>query len=179
MDPYIGEIRIFAGNFAPQNWLFCNGQLLSIADYSALFTLLGTTYGGDGQNTFGVPNLQSRAVVGVGLGPGLSSYVQGQQAGTENVTLTTLQLPVHGHQVQAAPKAHTGTPTQDNPGGAYFGDGGGNIYAPSSGTGKLASGAFIGGQVGVAGASQAHSNIQPLLAVNYIIATTGIYPSSN
>ncbi|MDQ2771522.1 MAG: tail fiber protein [Bacteroidota bacterium] len=179
MENYIGEIRIFAGNFAPLGWLFCNGQLLSISDYEALFTLLGTTYGGDGQNTFALPNLQSRAVVGVGQGPGLSNYVLGQSAGTENVTLTTNQLPTHSHQVQAAPKAHTGTPTQDNPAGAYLGDGGGSIYAPSSGTGHLANGAFTGGQVSAAGASQAHSNIQPLLATNYIIATEGIYPSSN
>ena len=178
MDNYIGEIRIFAGNFAPVGWLFCNGQLLNIAEYEVLFVLLGTTYGGDGQTTFALPNLQSRAAVGLGQGPGQSNYVQGQQAGTESVTLTTLQLPTHTHQVQAAPKAHTGTPTQDNPGGAYFGDGGGSIYGPSSGTGKLASGAFTGGQVAAAGASQAHANIQPLLAVNYIIATTGIYPSN-
>ena len=179
MDNYIGEIRIFAGNFAPVGWLFCNGQLLSITDYDVLFNLIGTTYGGDGQTTFALPSLQSRAVVGVGQGPGLSSYVLGQSAGTENVTLTTLQLPTHTHQVQAAPKAHTGTPTQDNPGGAYFGDGGGDIYGPSSGTGKLAAAAFTGGQVAAAGASQAHSNIQPLLATYYIIATEGIYPSSN
>ncbi|MGY3090568.1 microcystin-dependent protein [Hymenobacter sp. UYAg731] len=179
MDPYIGEIRIFAGTYAPQDWLFCSGQLLSIVEYDALFNLIGTTYGGDGQNTFALPDLRSRAAVGVGQGPGQSNYVLSQQAGSESVTLTTLQLPTHTHQVQAAPKAHTGTPTQDNPGGAYFGDGGGSIYGPSSGAGKLASGAFTGGQVTAAGASQAHSNIQPLLATYYIIATTGIYPSSN
>lgn len=179
MDNYIGEIRIFAGNFAPRDWLFCNGQLLSINDYQTLFALIGTTYGGDGQTTFALPNLQSRAAVGIGQGPGLSNYVLGLTAGTENVTLTTPQLPAHSHQVQATPKAHTGAPAQDNPTAAYFGTANSNIYGPSSGTGHLAGNCFTGGQVGVAGASQPHTNIQPLLATNYIIATQGIFPSRN
>ena len=179
MDNYIGEIRIFAGNYAPQGWFFCNGQLLSISEYETLFMLIGTTYGGDGTQTFALPNLQSRVGVGVGQGPGLSNYGLGQQAGMENVTLLTTQLPAHSHQVQASPKAQTGAPAQDSPAAAYFGTASSGIYGPSSGSGHLASNCFIGGQVGGAGASQPHSNIQPLLATNYIIATEGIFPSSN
>jgi microcystin-dependent protein len=99
MENYLGEIRIFAGNFAPQGWLFCQGQLLAISQNQALFALLGTTYGGDGQTTFSVPDLRGRAAVGLGAGPGLSPYQQGQQAGYETVTLTTAQLPVHQHPV--------------------------------------------------------------------------------
>src|SRR3954470_22596670 len=99
MDPFIGQIILFAGNFAPKGWAFCSGQLLSIAQNSALFSLLGTTYGGNGQTTFALPDLRSRVPIHAGQGPGLTNYVQGEQTGVENVTLTTPQLPAHTHAV--------------------------------------------------------------------------------
>jgi len=177
MENYIGEIRIFPGNFAPEGWFFCSGQLLSISEYETLFVLLGTTYGGDGVTTFAVPNLQSRAVVGMGQGPGLSNYAQGQMAGQESVTLLSTQIPPHQHPVTATLQAHTGTPTQDSPEGAYFGDGGGRSYGPNNNSTKLAAGSLASPQVGPAGGSQPHPNTQPSLAINYIIAWQGIYPS--
>src|SRR5512136_2572601 len=96
-QPYVGEIRMFAGNFAPQGWMFCEGQLLPISQYDALFNLIGTTYGGDGINTFALPDLRGRVIVGPGQGSGLSNYVLGQQGGVETVTLTTNQIPQHSH----------------------------------------------------------------------------------
>lgn len=177
MDNYLGEIRIFAGTYAPQDWQFCNGQLVSINDYQTLFQLIGTTYGGDGQTTFGLPDMRSRAAVGMGQGPGLSNYQLGQLAGVEAVTLTTNQLPAHQHPVQAAPQATTGTPAVGSPVGAYFGDQGGKVYAAGPGSAQLATGSVVGGQVAPAGGGQPHPNIQPYQAISYIIATSGIYPS--
>ena len=177
MDNYIGEIRIFAGTFAPQDWLFCNGQLLSINDNQALYSLLGTTYGGDGQNTFALPDMRSRAAVGMGQSSGGSTYVQGQMQGIENVTLTTSQMPAHQHPVQATPRATTGTPAVGSPTGAYFGDQGGKVYAANDGSAQLGPNSIVNGQATAAGGSQPHPNIQPYLAISYIIATQGIYPS--
>ncbi|RZK58401.1 MAG: phage tail protein [Hymenobacter sp.] len=176
MDNYIGEIRIFAGNFAPQDWQFCNGQLVNINDYQALYSLIGTTYGGDGQTTFGLPDMRSRAAVGMGPGPGLSNYQLGQLAGAENVTLTNNQLPAHQHPVQAAPRATTGSPAVGSPAGAYFGDQGGKVYAAGPGTTQLAAGSVVG-QTAPTGGSQPHTNIQPYQAISYIISMGGIYPS--
>jgi microcystin-dependent protein len=176
MENYLGEIRIFAGNYAPENWMFCKGQLVSIAEYDALYALLGTTYGGDGQTTFALPNLQSRVPVGMGQGPGTSNYVQGQMVGTENVTLLTMQMPAHQHPVQAAITAVTGGSKQQSPTGARFGDQGGSPYSASAGTAKLASDALVG-TLAPAGGSQPHTNVQPVLALNFIIAMAGIYPS--
>jgi microcystin-dependent protein len=176
MENYLGEIRIFAGNFAPQGWLFCQGQLLAISQNQALFALLGTTYGGDGQTTFSVPDLRGRAAVGLGAGPGLSPYQQGQQAGYETVTLTTAQLPVHQHPVLGSMRATTGTPAQASPSQAYFGDQAGPAYQSGAPNNMLAPDA-VTGQTNPTGDSQAHSNIQPLLAINYIIALEGIFPS--
>src|SRR5512138_1946918 len=100
-QPYVGELRMFAGNFAPAGWLFCEGQLLPISEYETLFNLIGTTYGGDGQSTFALPDLQSRVPIHMGQGPGLSSYVIGEAGGTEAVTLTVQQIPNHGHPAAA------------------------------------------------------------------------------
>lgn len=176
MNNYIGEIRIFGGIFAPVGWLFCNGQLLSISDYYTLFALIGTTYGGDGQNTFALPNLQSRVVVGMGQGTGLSNYPQGTAAGTENVTLTTNQMPSHQHPVQGTLRAVTGGIGQTSPAQAYFGDKGSDSYTNAPGISKLAADA-LSLSLQPAGNSQPHSNIQPVLAIQYIIATEGIYPT--
>jgi microcystin-dependent protein len=178
MEPYLGEIRIFAGNFAPEGWLYCQGQLLSISEYAALYSLLGTYYGGDGQRTFALPNLASRVVVGQGPLPGGSTYSLGQAMGTENVTLTAGQAPLHSHPFSGSVGVTGGGTPQTNPTGNYFGPAGGNAYNASLGNkpGTLASGAIVG-QATMAGGSQAHANIQPVLATSYIICIAGNYPS--
>jgi len=177
MENYVGEIRIFAGNFAPADWAFCKGQLLPIGENEALFQLIGTTYGGDGQTTFAVPNLQSRVAVGQGQSPQGSNYTVGMAGGVEAVTLNTLQMAAHQHPVtNSSIVAITGGTAQNTPGGAYFGNSGGAAYANSNSGNSLNPGA-VTGQSTPAGGSQPHSNIQPVLALNYIIALTGIYPS--
>jgi microcystin-dependent protein len=178
MEPYLGEIRIFAGNFAPLGWLFCQGQLLSISEYEALGTLLGTTYGGDGASTFGLPNLSSRIVLGQGQSAA-GSYTMAEQVGVENVTLTSAQLAAHTHPFTGTVGVVVsgGTPS-NTPDGNYFGANGSTAYNVALGdtAGTLAPGA-VTGQSSVAGGSQPHANIQPVLAINYIICTSGIYPS--
>jgi len=176
MENYLGEIRIVGFNFAPVGWEFCNGQLMSISQNDALYSLLGTTYGGDGVNTFQLPNLPSRVVVGQGQGPGQSNYVQGQTLGTESVTLTSLQMPAHQHTMQGSVKAITGGTGQTSPSGALFSNQGGDAYTPTAGSSALAADA-LSATLTPAGNSQAHSNLQPTLALRYIIATEGIYPS--
>lgn len=178
MEPYIGEIRIFAGNFAPVGWLYCQGQLLKISEYEALYTLIGTYYGGDGQTTFALPSLASRVVVGQGPLPGGSTYSLGQAMGTENVTLTAGQAPLHSHPFSGSVGVTDGGKPQTNPTGNYFGQQGGNAYSAALGDkpGKLASGAVLG-QANMAGGSQTHVNIQPVLAISYIICIAGYYPS--
>ena len=171
-ESFLGEIRMFAGNFAPRGWAFCNGQILSIADNSALFALLGTTYGGDGQNTFALPDLRGRAPLHQGQGPGLPDVILGEQGGEENVTLQTNQLPAHTHQMnvvggsgdQASPTNHllATAPT-----------GLGNVYG--SNTDTLISAKAIT----PTGGSQPHDNLQPFLTINFIIALEGIFPSRN
>ena len=177
MEPYLGEIRIFAGNFAPVGWLFCDGSLQPISEYDALFNLVGTTYGGDGQNTFAVPNMASRVAVGQGQGPGLSNYVIGQVQGTESVTLTTNQLPVHQHPFSGTVNVITSatTPVTD-PINAYFADKGVSAYLNAPGADALAPTSLVG-QMVPAGNSQPHTNLQPVTAIYYIICTAGIYPS--
>lgn len=169
--PYLGTIMLFGGNFAPRGWVFCNGQLLSIANDSALFALLGTTYGGDGQTTFAVPDLRSRVPIHQGQGPGLSNYIMGQQAGTETVTLTSNQIPSHTHAVGVSSSdASTGTPSPS----VTLGVAAGEIYIADA-----ADGAMNAQSIGLAGGSQPHDNLQPYLALNYVIATEGIFPSRN
>jgi microcystin-dependent protein len=173
-DPWIGEIALVAFNFAPQGWAMCNGQLLSIQQNTALFSLLGTTYGGDGVNTFGLPNLQSRVPLHFGQGTGLSTYALGQTVGVESVTLQTPQIPAHTHTY--APQATTSGGSALSPAGA--------LWAPSA-TGDTiyrsgASNATMATQtLGQTGGGQPHENRQPTLALNYIIALQGIFPSRN
>ncbi|MDO7877406.1 tail fiber protein [Hymenobacter sp. ASUV-10] len=177
MDNYVGEIRIFAGNFAPENWVFCKGQLLAISEYDVLYSLIGTTYGGDGQTTFAVPNLQSRVVVGQGQSVQGTSYPVGMAAGVEAVTVLAAQLPSHQHPVlNTTITAITGGTGQTSPAGAFFGDQGASAYATTNSGQKLNASA-VTGQSSPAGGGQPHSNIQPVLALNYIIALQGIYPS--
>jgi microcystin-dependent protein len=172
--PYVGEIRAVGFNFAPVDWAACNGQLLPISEYEVLYTLLGTTYGGDGQNTFALPRLNSRVVVGTGQGPGLSPYPLGTTGGVESVTLTTTQMPAHGHPYSVPLAASTTGTVGNNPAGKLPGTADGTYTGAADGT-SLAANA-VTATVGVAGGSQPHPNIQPVLALNYIICTNGIYP---
>jgi microcystin-dependent protein len=163
-DPYIGEIRMVGFNFAPMGWTFCNGQLLPIIENDALFSLIGTTYGGDGQNTFAVPNLSGRIPLHAGSGSDL-----GQIAGQEAVTLTTSQLPPHSHSANASSNAATTTSPAGNV-WASWGDGqyGVTADAPMSPT-----------AITEAGGGLPHENRPPFLAINFVICMSGIYPSQN
>lgn len=170
MDPYLGEIRMFAGNFAPVGWLKCDGQLLSISQNDALFSLIGTTYGGDGQTTFALPDLRGRLPIHTGTQSGIS-YTIGQAAGTENVTLTTQQLPAHSHVASVqTQQGNTNTPN-----GAVWA----NSTLDQFGTDTPLQGAMNVSAAGVVGGSQPHSNMMPFLCVNFIIATEGIFPTQN
>ena len=168
-EPFLGEIRIFAGNFAPRGWAFCNGQILAISTNTALFSLLGTTYGGNGQNTFALPNLQSRIPVHAGQAPGLSLYDLGEAGGEEGVTLTAAQMPAHAHPLNASTKAPSSrSPVGNLPGAATH-----SVYSNQSTV------AMSPQAISPTGGSQPHENRQPFLAVNFIIALTGIFPSRN
>ena len=172
-DPYIGEISIFAGNFAPRGWAFCNGQLLPIAQNTALFSILGTTYGGNGTTTFALPDLRGRAPLSSGQGPGLSDYDLGQSGGTETVTLTTNEIPAHNHSVGAFNnKGDQSNPTNNvNAIVVDSSNGTANAYAAS------ANATMNNGAVGSTGGSQPHNNMQPYLTLNFIIALQGVFPS--
>ncbi len=165
-SPFIGEIRMFGGNFAPAGWAFCNGALIPISENDALFNLIGTTYGGDGQSTFALPNLQSRVPVHVGPG-----FALGQSGGTEAVTLTTSQIPAHSHVPQAFTTAgNLNTPAA----GVWAFSNSGTLYgdtAPSS--------PFAPTAIGSSGGSQPHDNMVPFLAVNFILSLFGIFPSQS
>ncbi|HTC95662.1 MAG TPA: tail fiber protein [Terriglobales bacterium] len=163
-SPFIGEIRMFGGNFAPVGWAFCNGALIPISENDALFNLIGTTYGGDGVSTFALPNLQSRVPVHVGPG-----FALGQSGGAETVTLTTSQIPAHSH----VPQGFSGVGNQSSPGSGvwassspatYYGD-----TAPSVAMDPAA--------IGSAGGSQPHDNMVPFLVINFILSLFGIFPS--
>jgi len=167
-EPFVGELRLVPFNFAPRGWAFCQGQVLPIAQNTALFSLLGTTYGGNGQTTFALPDLRGRVAMSPGQGPGLSNYDLGQVGGTEVVTLTQVQMPAHNHIASASNGAATG----GRPGNAV--PSGGGAYASSS-DGTTMNPTFIGN----AGGSQPHENRQPYLILNYIIALEGIFPARN
>lgn len=169
----IGEIRLFAGNFAPRNWAFCNGQLLSIAQNTALFSILGTTYGGNGQTTFGLPDLRGRVPIHPGQGPGLSNYSLGQTAGAESVTLLQSNMPAHNHLVNAvASGGNQAAPTGNLP--AVESTGTSKNYSDSSATAQMNP-----ATISPAGGNQPFSVIQPYQCLNYIIALQGIFPSRN
>ena len=178
MDEFIGIIKMFAGNFAPRGWAFCNGQLLSIAQNTALFSILGTTYGGNGQTTFALPDLRGRVAVHPGQGPGLSSYSLGENGGTESTTLTPGNLPPHSHTLNAngGAKGNIAVPTGNFLGVGNVPSSGENInmYSNAAGSNPLAAGSITGG-----GSSLPFPNIQPFLCVNFIICLEGIYPSQN
>jgi microcystin-dependent protein len=178
--PYLGEIRAVGFTFAPVGWATCNGQLLAISEYDALYALLGTTYGGDGQNTFGVPNLQSRVSPGAQggqAGPGLSQYPLGATGGVENVTLLTTQMPQHTHNYSTPIGATTAGTATNTPAANLPGPSSTALYSDTATAGRNLATNAVTGQVQVAGGSQPHSNVQPVLALNYIICTQGIFPS--
>ena len=166
-EPFIAEVRIFAGNFAPRGWAFCNGQLLPISQNTALFSLIGTTYGGDGRTTTALPNLEGRAPMHPGRGPGLTSRRLGQRGGVETVTLSEAQMPNHNHSLSGSGEDGN----SQNPGGNHFGAGTFMYRTPSN----LQPGAEQ--TLPQTGGSQAHNNMQPFLTMNFIIALVGLYPS--
>lgn len=170
-EPFVGEVKMFAGNFAPAGWALCGGQLLAIAENVALFSLLGTTYGGDGQNTFGLPDLRGRIPLHQGGGPGLSNRAMGQSGGAETETLTTNQIPSHTHP--AACNTGAGTSAQ-SPVGAVWRNYDQNQYSTAAPAAAMNAGTML-----PTGGSQPHENRMPYLAVTFIIALFGIYPSRN
>lgn len=175
-EPFIGEIRMFAGTFAPRSWAFCDGQLLAVSQNDALFALLGTIYGGDGRTTFGLPDLRGRIPIHQGSGPGLSSRPIGQKSGSETVALTVNQMPSHSHVFQASAEAadagypasavvaNTGTTS------TYY-----NVEAPM--TPAAPDTPFPDGTLSNTGGSQPHTNLMPFQCVSFIIALFGIFPS--
>lgn len=170
-QPFVGNIILFAGNFAPVGWLLCDGQLLPISEFETLFNLIGTTYGGDGQSTFALPDLRGRVPLHMGTGGG-DTYVMGQQAGVEEVTLTPQQIPSHSHVPMASREGAATT----NPTGNMLSAGSVTMYTNSLSSpvamappGKPA--------MDMAGGSQPHNNLQPYLCVNYIIAWAGVFPT--
>ncbi|HEX8224939.1 MAG TPA: tail fiber protein [Allosphingosinicella sp.] len=171
-QPYVGEIRMFAGNFPPVGWLFCSGQQLPISENETLFQLIGTTYGGDGQESFNLPNLQSRIPLHFGTNPVTTTvYPISQMAGTESVTLTTQQIPVHSHPLLATTDAGGQAIAQ---GAVLAGQSPVSIYRPNATPPNVPMNAS---SVGPIGGSQPHENMQPFLCINFIISLFGIFPS--
>lgn len=168
-QPYVGEVRLFAGNFAPAGWMFCNGALLPISENEVLFQLIGTTYGGDGQSTFGLPDLRGRVPIHQGAGAGLSSYTLGEMGGVESVTLTANQMPAHTHAVGAS----TAPGHLASPAGAVPAKHRDYKAFRSAGPGS----AMHAQSVVSAGGSQPHDNMPPFQCVSYIISLFGIFPS--
>jgi|SRR6266403_2624902 len=168
-QPYVGEIRMFGGNFAPAGWAFCNGALLPISENETLFNLIGTTYGGDGQATFGLPDLQGRIPLHAGQGPGITqNYQLGEMAGVESVTITTATTPIHTHTLVGS----TANATDPNPGG--------NILASSTVLKPylvdFTNNQLAGSSISMVGGSQPHDNMMPFLVVSFIISLFGIFP---
>ena len=169
-EPFVGEIRMFAGNFAPRGWAFCDGQLLAVSQNDALFSLLGTIYGGDGRTTFGLPDMRGRVPVHAGTGPGLSPRRLGAMIGTESVTLISNQLPAHSHAMMASSDIGNAPNPDDN-----------TLAAATSIDPYIANDTpntvLNANAVTSVGSSQSHTNMMPFLCVNFIIALFGIYPS--
>ncbi|WP_019866116.1 phage tail protein [Methylovulum miyakonense] len=171
-QPFIGQISIFAGNFAPRGWAFCQGQLLPISQYTALFSILGTMYGGNGTTNFGLPNLQGSVAIGMGQGPGLSDYVEGQVGGSSNVTLLTSNIPSHNHPLQAG----ANPADSDTPEGTLLGsEANVGMYAP----GVVPNQAMGNNAIGITGSGFPLGIMNPFLSINYIIALQGVFPARN
>jgi microcystin-dependent protein len=176
-NPYIGEVRMFGGSFAPINWALCNGQPMAISQYDVLFNLIGTTYGGDGVQTFNLPNLQGRLCVGIGQGTGLSNYVIGQMGGTEQVTLNAQTSPAHPHPFMATMTGATLTnPTNNLLASAPSG---GHLYTINTSSPAPTFGNLSSQACSTTGGSQPHDNLMPSQCVSFIIALYGIFPSQS
>lgn len=176
MEPILGEIRAVAFPYAPRGWALCNGSLQQIRQYTALYSLLGTYYGGDGRTTFGLPDLRGRAIVNAGQGQGLTSYGLGQQAGAEAVTLNTTQMPAHTHGFGGNVTISTSDGNTSAPAGNYLAGATNNPQYAETANLQMASNSVSGNGTQV-GNGQSHPNFQPFLAVNYIIALQGIFPT--
>ncbi|RJX38722.1 phage tail protein [Paenibacillus pinisoli] len=174
MDPYVGEIRIFAGNYPPAGWALCNGQEIRIEQNPALFSVIGFQYGGDGKTNFKLPNLMGQAAMGTGQGPGLTPRTIGEQAGTQSVTLTQNQMPMHTHVPQAVNQPGTAS----NPANQYWAETAaiGRPPVQLSLYGQQPNVQMLPTALSVQGGSQPHNNMQPFLAMNFIIALEGVYP---
>ncbi|MGA2742627.1 MAG: tail fiber protein [Bryobacteraceae bacterium] len=169
-DPFVGQLLLVGFNFPPNGWAFANGQILSIFQNTALFSLLGTMYGGDGKSNFGLPNLQGNVAIGFGQSPGLQYYTQGESGGVQNVTLIPSQTPVHNH----TPYSATRPATQSTPGGNAFAEStAGNIYSTSTSPLTPMSAAAIS----PFGGNQPHNNMMPFVGLNWVIALQGIFPA--
>jgi microcystin-dependent protein len=178
MEPFLGQVCLFSFSIIPRGWAPCNGQLMAIAQNTALFALIGTTYGGDGITTFALPDLRGRAALNAGHGPGLSSRIMGEASGTENVTLISTQMPAHNH-----PMMVSATPaTSNTPNGNVLAVSNGSVPSLEASASVNTYGTQINGManpqtIGLSGGSQPHYNMQPYLVMNYCIATSGIFPS--
>lgn len=180
MEPLIGQIMMFAGNFAPRGWAFCEGQLLPISSNSALFSILGTTYGGDGRTTFALPDLRGRAPIQAGHGPGLSPVQLGEKAGAEEVTLTVSNMPNHSHSLNASNAAGTSSnPAGNYPAVSQFQADRTSPVTQVNSYGNTPNAPMGAQAVGNSGGSTPFKNRNPYLGVNYIIALVGIFPSRN
>ena len=174
MDPYVGEIRLFAGNYPPRNWAFCNGQILAINDNQQLFSLIGSSYGGNGRTSFGLPDMRGRIPMHQGQGPGLTTRYTGDRLGYERITLSTTQTPSHTHQMKASPDLATEIAPNDM------------VLAESEtktfyddGTAASTTVSLDADVVSMEGNTSSHTNIQPYMCLNFIIALNGIYPNRN
>lgn len=178
MEGTIGEIRGFAGNFAPRSWALCEGQLLPIAQNQALFSIIGTIYGGDGRTTFALPDLRGRTMVGPGNGPGLSDYREGQKGGAETTTLNTTNLPSHNHTASGTVKATAAPGNERVPANNlnFAGDTSGTPYTATPANATMATNG-VDVTVGNTGGGQRFNNMQPYLATYYIICLQGVFPS--
>jgi len=176
--PFIGEVIMFGGNFAPRGWAFCDGQLLAINSNQALFSILGTTYGGDGRTTFALPDLRGRAVIGPGNGPGLSPRSLGSRTGTETVTLSVAEMPSHSHTATGTAQVSLSNEvgTSADPEGRYMANHLGGFNEDATPGAKLGG---VTSTIDATGGSQSHNNMQPSQTVHYIIALQGIFPSRN
>jgi len=181
-EPFIGEVKLLGFNFAPLGYMTCQGQLLSIAQNTALFALIGTIYGGNGQTTFGLPDLQGRVPIGQGQGPGLPAYDIGEESGTPTMTLTTANLPAHIHtanSLKVQVKASTANAGEQTPEGTFPAVTASSNYADAASPNVFTGGTVVSGTFDIAGQTQPFSTMNPYLCMNYSIAVEGIFPSRN
>jgi microcystin-dependent protein len=175
-DPFLGEIKMFGGNFAPQGWAQCDGQLLTIAQYSALFSILGTTYGGDGETTFGLPEMRGRVPVHQGTGPSLTNRPLGQKSGAEQNTLAVTNMPAHSHVLDVKLKGNSDRAREREPSGNSLAEGREDMYKTAAPDVDMHEGS-IAATAAETGGGQPVNNMQPYIVVNFIIALTGVFPS--